>query len=72
MKIQLYKNFRLIIIVFLFSFLFLNISFLYLGVSCKNLSPEQQCSCYEIKQNQNSKYKKQYLKTCSQYRVIND
>ena len=69
---NIYKFSKLIIVIFLFLLLFFNLSYLYLGVSCKSLSPEQMCSCYEIKQKHNSKYIDEYLKICSKYRLADD
>ena len=61
-----------ILIYLLLLILLINLIYLYLGVSCKNLSIEQQCLCYDLKQKNDIKFYGDYLKSCSNYRVINE
>ena len=52
--------------------LFINIMYLYLNKSCSDLSPEQQCICYDLEKRNNPKYLDQYKNSCKKFRPLND
>ena len=57
----------LLICILIFNFLYL-----YLNVSCSNLSPEQQCICYDLKNRSNSININTFKKSCEGFRSLND
>ena len=46
--------------------------YLYLNKSCSDLSPEQQCICYDLEKRNNPKYLDQYKNSCKKFRPLND
>jgi hypothetical protein len=72
MKKVSYFNNKFILLGLMLIILFINIMYLYLNKSCSDLSPEQQCICYDLEKRNNPKYLDQYKNSCKKFRPLND
>lgn len=72
MKIITYFSGKLIFLCLLLLILLANIMYLYLNKSCSNLSPEQQCICYDLQKRNNSKFLDIYKNSCKNFRNLDD
>ena len=63
---------KFIFITFLFLLLILNLFNIYLNLSCSDLSPEQQCICYDLKNRIDSKNFENFKSSCKGYRKIDE
>tara|TARA_A100000164_G_C21741415_1_gene692492 strand:- start:109 stop:327 length:219 start_codon:yes stop_codon:yes gene_type:complete len=63
---------KFIFITFLFLILIFNLFYIYLNRSCSDLSPEQQCICYDLKNRIDSKNFENFKQSCEGYRIIDE
>ena len=61
-----------ILILSLFTFLFLNMIYIYYNKSCDDLSPQQRCVCNNLMQKRAGVLQEDFRDYCLEYRQINE